>query len=144
MAGRGPAPATQHQRTRDTARRQAGGAALVSDGRVRGSKLKGEFLPQTLEWHEAWRRSPMAQTFLPTDWQRLAMLATLVDRYYTHGKALDLAEIRLNEAALGGSPLDRLRLKWTVVAPEAAEHAPAGVASLADQRRKTTADRLKP
>lgn len=39
MAGRGPAPKTQHQRERDTRRRQAEAVHLTADGVLRGPEF---------------------------------------------------------------------------------------------------------
>lgn len=115
MAGRGPAPQTQHQRERDTKRRQAGGAVLKVDGRARGPKLPPGHQEQTVAWYEALRQSPQATQWLPVDWQHLQMVAFLVDRWVLGGfKALDWQEVRLNLANYGLTPADRLRLKWTV------------------------------
>lgn len=70
----------------------------------------------TRRWWNAWTSSPQAGQFLETDWQRLEMVAVLVDRFYRCdddqvAKTL-LAEIRLNEELLGGTPVARLRLRW--------------------------------
>lgn len=119
MSGNGPAPSLRHARDRDTRRRLGGAEILTPDVEVRGPALGGEHNPKTIAWHEAWRRSPMAAHFLSTDWARLDMLALLVDRYYSVGRATDLAEIRLTEAALGGSPADRMRLRWLIDTPPA-------------------------
>ncbi len=52
----------------------------------------------------------MACVFTATDWGRLGMLARIVDAFYRSPKPPLLAEIRLQEALLGGSPLDRRRI----------------------------------
>lgn len=73
--------------------------------------------PEVVErWYVTWATSPQATTFLATDWQRLHMLAYQVLDYY---RTLDrgiLAEIRLNEASLGATVVDRRRLGWDVSA----------------------------
>lgn len=71
----------------------------------------GEPWPEVVQtWYQTWAESPQAATFLPTDWQRLHMVAPLVLAYWsTFDKGL-LAEIRLNEGLLGATHADRLRL----------------------------------
>jgi len=48
------------------------------------------------------------------------------------------AELRLQETGLGGSAMDRQRLRWALPDPEtkAAVSAPSGVAQIDDARRK--------
>jgi len=46
------------------------------------------------------------------------MLAELVQEYWSEPRKDLLAEIRLNEASLGGTAADRVRLRWTVAEPE--------------------------
>lgn len=71
-------------------------------------------------WKRVWE-SPMAGEYLPTDVDGLARLAILVDNYYNEpGKEL-MAEIRLQEARFGLSPVDRSRLQWEVLKGEEAE-----------------------
>ncbi len=76
----------------------------------------GDYDRRTRHWYSVWASSPQAVRFLATDWQRLAMLAPVVDRFWrTHDKTL-LAEIRLNEASLGATITDRQRLHWEIEA----------------------------
>jgi hypothetical protein len=56
----------------------------------------------------------MAVQFTGVDWQRLQRVARIVDQYDRHPDPKLLAEIRLQEAAFGGSPLDRRRLGVTI------------------------------
>jgi hypothetical protein len=70
------------------------------------------FLAETRRWYATWASSPQSSQFLATDWQRLHMLARLVDLFFREPSSRMLAEIRLNEAKLGGTPEDRLRLRW--------------------------------
>jgi len=70
------------------------------------------FLEETRRWYETWAGSPQASQFLATDWQRLHMVARLVDLFFREPSSRMLAEIRLNEQKLGGTPEDRLRLRW--------------------------------
>jgi hypothetical protein len=111
MAGRGPAPKDQHQRERDTKRRQSDSVSVVDDGQRRGPDLGGDYTPAVHEWYETWRTSPQAALFEATDWQRLRMLAPLVQSYMTVPSTAALAEIRLNEERLGATYVDRQRAK---------------------------------
>ena len=63
----------------------------------------------------------MAGEYLPTDVDGLARLALLVDNYYNDPDGKLLAEIRLQEARFGLSPVDRSRLQWEVAKGEEAE-----------------------
>ena len=63
----------------------------------------------------------MAGEYLPTDIDGLARVALLVDDYYKNPKKDILAEIRLQEARFGLSPVDRSRLQWEVLKGEEAE-----------------------
>ena len=63
----------------------------------------------------------MAGEYLPTDIDGLARLALLVDNYYKNPHKEILAEIRLQEARFGLSPVDRSRLQWEVSRGEEAE-----------------------
>jgi hypothetical protein len=73
-------------------------------------------LPATRAWYDTWARSPQASQFMATDWQRLHLLAMLVeDIFRTDDPKLRkelLGELRLQEAKLGATPEDRLRLRW--------------------------------
>ncbi|MGH3762943.1 hypothetical protein [Actinophytocola sp.] len=85
--------------------------------------------------------SPQAQAFTVTDWQRLHMLAPLVDQYFAEPRKELLAEIRLNEGLLGATHVDRLRARITITPPanpnneSAAGDGPA-VARLDERRRR--------
>jgi len=114
MAGNGPAPKSHHQRERDTRRRQADVVKVKRDGVIRGPELKGDYSERTLEWYETWRRSPQARLFEETDWLRLSLLAPVVEAHYRSATTATLAEIRLNEASLGATVVDRLRARIRV------------------------------
>ncbi len=82
--------------------------------------------PDGREWHlltlEAWGRawaSPMAGQWLDTDVDGLGRLAVLWDNFYKAPHEKTLAEIRLQEARFGLSPLDRSRLQWEINRAEA-------------------------
>lgn len=112
--GAGPLPKDQHQRERDTKRRQADAITLTDDGEIRGPALRGTFSENTVEWYETWRRSPQAQLFLATDWERLQLLAPLVDMHFRRPAAAYLTEIRMTEERLGALVVDRIRAKIRV------------------------------
>ncbi len=91
---------------------------------------KRDWHPETAAWYKSWRTSPQAESFFPSDWQRLILLAPLVDLVYdpeTDAKSLvaALSEIRTTEAALGGTVADRTRLRMSLGAvkpgPESVE-----------------------
>jgi hypothetical protein len=129
MPGPSPKPASLRQR-----RNKKAGAATLVDPAQGTKKLKAPPLqnPDKRKFHRLtrawWKRvwaSPMAAEYLPTDIDGLARLALLVDNYYadpTGKKAKEtLAEIRLQEARFGLSPVDRSRLQWEVQKGEEAE-----------------------
>ena len=124
--GRMPKPAHMRQnRTKKAGATNLSGPDQEQQERVKTPPLqnpdKRKFHRLTRAW---WRRvweSPMAGEYLPTDIDGLARLAILVDNYYLNpGKEL-LAEIRLQEARFGLSPVDRSRLQWEIVKGEEAE-----------------------
>ena len=134
MAGNGPAPAEKRRRTnRDTYADVQ--AQIVDEPVLRGPALVGAFSPETREWYDCWRYSPQAAVFLMTDWQRLKLLARLVDRYFERPNQLALAEIRQNESLLGATHVDRLKARMKVEQPPAAEP-PAGVTAIDDYRNR--------
>lgn len=119
----GPAPKLQHQRERDTKRRQADAITVTRDGVLRGpdladATLRPDWPAEVLAWWEDWRRSPQAALFEDTDWRRLALLAPMVAAYLRRPSAAALSEIRLNEERLGALYVDRLRAKIHVSAEE--------------------------
>lgn len=140
MAGRGPAPKAQHQRERDTRRRVTDQQVILPrDDEVRGPALGGsrDYLSDTAEWYETWRRSPQAAVFEDTDWQRLRMLAPLVDSYFRRPSKAAFEEIRLNEERLGATVVDRMRARMRIED----DTEPAPVVRLVDAR-KGLRDRL--
>lgn len=109
----------------------------------RGLKVKAPALPgarkfsaQTRAWYKVWAESEQAQQFLQTDWQRLWMLASLVEVFYTDPdpkiKHKMMGEVRLSEKELGATAESRLRLRWRM-----AENAAK------DERQERTAARPK-
>lgn len=72
------------------------------------------FLKATRDWYEEWARSPMATEFTGVHWQRLKRIAPLIDAHERAPSKDLLAEIRLQEAGFGGTPLDLRRLGRTI------------------------------
>lgn len=114
MAGRGPAPKLQHQRERDTRRRQSGEIVVVPDGRTRGPRPDPSWGPAATEWYAVWRRAAQAQLFEETDWAALRLLAPLVDAHALRPSAAAASEIRLATERFGATVVDRLRAKITI------------------------------
>jgi len=117
MAGRGPAPQKQHQRERDTKRRQAGSVSVKPDGVIRGPDFP-ESIPsphqETLIWWHAWRISPQAQLFEDTDWEVLKRAALLHDYLWKNvvkPSAAAASELRLIEERFGATYVDRQRAR---------------------------------
>ncbi|GAA5033123.1 phage terminase small subunit [Streptomyces siamensis] len=138
MAGTGPLPKDASQRRRRNAD-AVPGTVLPADGPDGPTpELPGghDYDTRTLSWYETWRSSPQAATFLPTDWQRLHMLAQLVEQYWGGPTKELLSEIRLNEAALGGTAADRVRLRWTVADPDDGADRPTRARSKAATARR--------
>lgn len=116
MAGRGPAPKAQHQRERDTRRRQADSVTLTPDGVLRGPDFP-EWIkdphPAALQWWDNLRASPQAQLFEDTDWDILAGAARGWNDYWkgTKTNATLLSELRLIGERYGATFVDRQRAK---------------------------------
>lgn len=140
LAGVGPPP-KENKRRRNADTYADVQAKLTDDGEVRGPELPDAeaYLPQVRSWYETWRRSPQAETFVNTDWQRLQFLAPLVQRYWLAPHHLVMAEIRQSESLLGATFTDRLRARMKIDRePEKNAKTPAGVAAMADYRKKLT------
>ncbi|WNN93957.1 terminase small subunit [Arthrobacter phage Nitro] len=133
MAGRGPAPKLQHQRERDTKRRQADAVLLKADGELRGPDLPLGIVnphPETILWWDTWRRSPQAQLFEDTDWEALKRAALLHDYVWKSPQkpsAAAISELRLIEERYGATYVDRQRAKIQI---ERGEDADAEVVQL--------------
>lgn len=86
---------------------------VLTGAKVKAPVLRnGEVYSQeTLDWWLTWINSPQAEAFLDTDWERLQMLAALVNAYWKKPTAGSLAEIRQNEALLGATVQDRQKLR---------------------------------
>lgn len=92
---------------------------LTRDGEVRGPELaeltgRADWPSGVVGWFETWRRSPQAQVFEDTDWQRLGMLAWIVESYQRKPGAAALSEIRMNEERLGATVTDRMRARMRI------------------------------
>ena len=100
--------------------------------------LVGDYSAATALWYEAWTLSPQAEHFAATDWQRLLMIAPLIEAYYARPTPQLMAEIRQNEAKLGATAADRERLGWKLDAPpeKGATSKPAGSRAKPDPRLK--------
>lgn len=159
MAGRGPAPKDPAQRRRTN--KAPAPDELPAEGNTKPypelpatyrtiapPKAKGQppratrakFLPETRVWYEVWATSPQATQFSPPTWQRLLRLARLVDQFERVPDRNLLAEIRLQEASLGGTPADMLRLRWKIAEAQVDAPALAAVADMGERRRRRAVD----
>lgn len=121
---RGPAPKPAEKRQRRNEPTFATTELDPAGPKVKAPRLDGasKLLARTRRWYSTWCDSPQAAQFLGTDWERLQMLALVVDDFFRADEpALRqklLAEIRSQEAKLGGTPEDRLRLRWRLASNE--------------------------
>ncbi|GAA3223201.1 hypothetical protein [Actinocorallia longicatena] len=102
-----------------------------------------KYLQATRAWYATWAAAPQAAAWVDTDWQRLHMLAPLVDAYWRHPTKELMAEIRINESLLGATHVDRLRgrIKFTAgQGPAPGGAAPRKVDDLTAQRRRRMTD----
>lgn len=120
MAGCGPPPKPAHLRQRTNRKSSAMELPSGSPGFAevpeipRPDATAEPWHPLTVSWWTHVWTSPMASQYLPTDVDGLGRVAMLVDKFYKTGNALLMAEIRLQEARFGLSPLDRSRLQWEI------------------------------
>ncbi|MFN0177175.1 MAG: hypothetical protein ACKVZ0_00110 [Gemmatimonadales bacterium] len=134
MAGRGRIPKPGHLLQRNR-RRKPGAATLATQAEsanrdvpalpTRESRAE-VWHPRVVEWWESVWRSPMAGEYIGPDMEGgLFILAELYQQRWTCTETKDLvrlaAEIRLQEIRFGLSPVDRVRLQWTIERGEAAE-----------------------
>jgi hypothetical protein len=119
------------------------GEVITKDkaGKTRVRVVRSKYLAETRHWYEVWATSPQATQFSPPTWQRLLRLARLVDLYERKPDKGLLSEIRLQEASLGGTPADMLRLRWALAEPDENGPTLAAVPSIADQRRRRAVDK---
>ncbi|MFB7919214.1 hypothetical protein [Streptomyces sp. NPDC056061] len=110
---------------------------IVPDDELRGPELPegvlgvdedtGEIVrwhPMTQAWWESWRTSPVAQTFVQTDWLFLVDTALMHHTMWAKGRWEFASEVRLRAAKFGATPEDRARLKLKVDDPVNARQAP--------------------
>jgi hypothetical protein len=110
MAGRGPAPKENAVRRNAVDLSHLEGDEDVPDKLMKLFKRDG-YSVATQRWWDTWVESDQAKSFKATDWQRLQMLAPLVEAYYRRPGHNALAEIRQNESLLGATVTDRMRLR---------------------------------
>jgi hypothetical protein len=116
-----PIPKEPSQRVR---RNKEHRLSLARDGLVRGPEPDDRWCEATVGWWETWRRSIQAQVFEDTDWQRLRMVAGLVERLHTDGRLSAnaqtqlVAEVRQNEQKLGATLEDRIKLRLDIAENE--------------------------
>ena len=99
---------------------------------------RSKFCAATKRWYETWTRSEQATKFGATDWQRLHMLAPVVDAYHRRLAAGQVSEaakllshIERTEARFGATADDRQRLRWSIDDDAAAAKVPARAPSRA-------------
>lgn len=132
----GPPPA-EHKRRRNADTYAGLHTTVVDDGELTGPGLEGaSWSPAARAYWEIWRHCPQAKAFLDTDWARLRMTLLLIEDYLKRPTAQKLAVIASQEAALGATVADRLRLRMRIVKPDQLpEETPAGVTALDEYRR---------
>lgn len=69
-----------------------------------------KYSDKTRKWYQMWCNSAVVRMFQPTDWNRLWMLAPLVDEYFKNPTGKDLTSIVNAEKSLGATVTDRLKL----------------------------------
>lgn len=112
---------------------------LDEQGQLRPQVAKRKqvkYLHDTREWYETWAHSPMATKFAAVDWNRLRRVAVLIDSYFRSPSKELAAELRLQEALFGGTPVDRLRARMRIAAPEITQAAPAATKSASSRRSR--------
>lgn len=142
MAGRGPAPGANPNRKPAGQRRGRASEPQFEalperhDGSYpalpatylkplgRGKTSKVKFLAETREWYEAWATSPMACEWTNVHFLRLRDIAGLQDRFLRGEQGL-AAELRLQLAGFGGTPMDLRRLGKRIVSSEGGLEKPA-------------------
>lgn len=140
MAGNGPPPA-ENKRRRNADTFEDAAVTVSADGITSAPPLPGakNYRPETRAWYETWTKAPQAAVFTVTDWQRLHMLAPIVDAFWAIPSTKLLSEIRLNESLLGATHLDRLRGRLKIEPPKPSpKRPPAGVTDLTQRRRRLT------
>lgn len=140
MAGMGPPPA-ERKRNKDTF--EEGVVSVPADAQVDAPELPGweGYSTPTLAWYNTWCTAPQAALFTPTDWQRLHMLARLVEEYFAKPSTKLMSEIRISESLLGATHVDRMRGRIKLERPkQAAPGKPGKVTDMTEARRKRMTD----
>jgi hypothetical protein len=109
MAGRGPAPKENAVRRNAVDLSHLEGEEV--DGKLKKLFKRDGYSVATQRWWDTWVDSEQSESFKATDWQRLQMLAPLVEAYFRRPGHNALAEIRQNESLLGATVTDRQRLR---------------------------------
>ena len=119
-----PGPTPKNPATRQRRNKSATRALLPAEAAPR---LRAPALPKQREWNAMtlrwWRdvwSSPMAGEYLRADEHALLRLAMLIDMFWTEPSRDLAAEIRLQQQAFGLTPLDRVRLEWSIEQAEQA------------------------
>ncbi len=92
----------------------------------------------TLDWWEDWINSPQAALFSKSDWRSLITTAFIHERFVRTQSLSAAAELRSREAAFGATPIDRLRLRMSLLDVEGAE------TKATERRRRQSAQGVKP
>lgn len=147
MSGRGPAPKDPAKRRRRNAD-PVPTSKLTNDKRTRGPALPDGILADGEDWHQVtrswwnnWRKSPMAATFLQTDWDFLLDTALMHHTMWAKKRWEFAGEVRLRAAKFGATPEDRARLRFEVETEATAKRtaeAEAHVTDLAARRARLT------
>jgi len=139
VAGYGPPPA-ENKRRRNPDKYEGLQVTVTADGKAVAPPLPKGYSPKVEGWYATWTSAPQAQAFTVTDWQRLHMLAPLVERYFATWDRALMAEIRLNESLLGATHVDRLRARIKLAEAEAERQPDAAQDEVASRRRKRMQD----
>lgn len=136
MAGRGPAPKPAAKRARRNADPVA--TTVLEFIKADAPDLPDgvDWHPQTVEWWEAWKRSPQAETFTETDWSFLKDTALMHHAMWDKGQWTLAAEVRLRVGKYGATPEDKARLRMVFADADEKDDKRAG-------KRTTSRDRYQ-
>lgn len=126
MGARGPAPSADPSKLRGHRKPEPWtDLSKPQKKKVRALPNARQYTKATQAWWKTWASSPQSAQFLETDWQRLAMVADLVDDFYCSTEPRErkmlLDQITKEEKRFGATPDDRLRLRWRFVENDEAE-----------------------